>query len=133
MATPAEIIDAMFDAALAARKNAYVPGCNFPVGACLRGEGGMLFVGVNVENPVPAMSICAETSALGAMISAGDRRLTDVLVIGGTEDLCPPCGGCRQRLMPFAHAGTMVHLCTEGGRRETLPFVDMLPLVPGIR
>ncbi|MGE3305610.1 MAG: cytidine deaminase, partial [Rhizobiaceae bacterium] len=105
----------------------------FPVGACLRGEGGQLFVGVNVENPVPAMSFCAETSALGAMISAGERRLTDVLVIGGTDDFCPPCGGCRQRLMPFAHAGTMVHLFTEGGRRQTIPFADLLPLGAGTR
>lgn len=127
-ARPAELITAMFDAALAARKNAYVPGCDFPVGACLRNESGALFVGVNVENPVPAMSICAETTALGALIASGSRHISDVLVIGGTLDLCPPCGGCRQRLMPFADAGTLVHLCTIDGRRETIPFTRMLPM-----
>ena len=101
---PADLIKVMFDAALAVRKNAYVPGCNFPVGACLRGEGGDFFVGVNVENPVTSMSICAETSALGAMVSAGVRHMTNLLIIGGSQDLCTPCGGCRQRLMPFADA-----------------------------
>lgn len=111
-ARPADLVQAMFDAALAVRRNAYVPGCRFPVGACLRAESGELFVGVNVENPVSSMSICAETSALGAAVSAGARLLTDIVVVGGSPEICPPCGGCRQRLMPFADARTMVHLCT---------------------
>lgn len=129
------LLDAMFEAAAAVRANAHVPFCRFPVGACLKGEGPGLFVGANVENPVPSQSICAETAALGAMIAAGQRRLDHVVVIGGqagSVQVCPPCGGCRQRLATFAHAGTMVHLSGPDGRRESMPFALLFPAVPAL-
>ena len=125
-----ELIERMFEVAEAARRNAHVPNCHFPVGACLRGDGPALFAGANVENPVPSQSICAETAALGAMIVAGERRLTHVLIIGGRAEpqFCPPCGGCRQRLAQFADATTMVHLCRSDGKRQSTYLWEMLPL-----
>jgi cytidine deaminase len=125
--SPDAPIDAMVAAAFAARHYAHVPYCRFPVGACLKAEGPELFVGVNVENPVPSMSLCAETSALAAMIASGARRLSHVLIVSGNEELCQPCGGCRQRLMPFADSTTMVHLCTASGYRESISFSKILP------
>ncbi|HHR85520.1 MAG TPA: cytidine deaminase, partial [Candidatus Acetothermia bacterium] len=41
------------------RKNAYCPYSNFPVGAALLCSDGTVFTGVNVENAVNGLSICA--------------------------------------------------------------------------
>lgn len=124
-----ELIERMFAVADQARGHAHVPRCNFPVGACLKGAGSALFAGANVENAVPSQSICAETAALGAMIVAGERHLSHILVVGGrhASEFCPPCGGCRQRLAQFAESSTMVHLCTSDGRRRSTFLTEMLP------
>jgi hypothetical protein len=54
------------------------------------------------------------------MIMAGATRIREVAVIAEKLELCPPCGGCRQRLAEFADADTLVHLCDAGGMRQTL-------------
>ncbi len=40
----------MFQMAILAQKNAYVPYSGFKVGACLRSENDKLYIGSNVEN-----------------------------------------------------------------------------------
>jgi cytidine deaminase len=124
-----ELIERMFTVADHARVHAYVPHCNFPVGACLKGAGPALFAGANIENAVLSQSVCAETAALGAMIVAGERHLSHVLIVGGriASQFCPPCGGCRQRLAQFGDLTTMVHLCTSDGRRRSARLSELLP------
>jgi cytidine deaminase len=60
--------------------------------------------------------VCAETSAVSAMAQAGHRR--NLRPIGDGEDLCTPCGGCRQRTREFADAETVVHVAWPEGVRE---------------
>ena len=40
----------LFEAAKAARKNAYVPYSHFAVGAAVRAKDGRVFTGCNIEN-----------------------------------------------------------------------------------
>src|SRR5258706_16375085 len=87
---------ALITAARAARANAYAPYSNFPVGAALRGAAGQVFVGANVENAAYPQGQCAEASAIGQMIAAGERRIAALVVIAG-DRAAPPCGGCPQR------------------------------------
>jgi cytidine deaminase len=61
------------------------------------------------------------------MIMAGGRRIREVAVIAEKLELCPPCGGCRQRLAEFADADTLVHLCDAQGIRQTLRMDELLP------
>jgi cytidine deaminase len=42
--------------------------------------------------------------------------------------ICPPCGGCRQRLSEFASRDTPVHLGRPGGPVETTTLGELLPL-----
>ncbi len=51
------------------------------------------------------------------MAQAGERRIAEICVIGGGEDLCTPCGGCRQRIREFADAETVVHVAGPEGVR----------------
>jgi cytidine deaminase len=43
-------------------------------------------------------------------------------------DICPPCGGCRQRLKEFAAPDTPVYLGRPGGPLETTSVGALLPL-----
>jgi homotetrameric cytidine deaminase len=120
--------DQLMRAADAAMKTAYAPYSNFPVGAALRASDGGIYVGSNVENASYPEGQCAETSAIGALIAAGQTRIAEIAVTAERMDLCPPCGGCRQRLAEFASADTPVHLGRLGGPRETTTIGELLPL-----
>lgn len=92
----------LFSAALAVRERAYAPYSGFKVGACIRTPAGALHAGANVENAAYPQGQCAEAAAIAAMIAAGEREIAEILVVGGGEGLCTPCGGCRQRIREFA-------------------------------
>jgi homotetrameric cytidine deaminase len=111
-----------------AMENAYAPYSNFKVGVALRGSGGGIFTGVNVENASYPQGQCAETSAIGALVTAGERRIAAVAVTADRIDICPPCGGCRQRLSELGDPETPVYLGRPGGPRETTTLGELLPL-----
>jgi cytidine deaminase len=118
----------MFEAARRARANAHAPYSGFAVGACLASDDGRLFAGCNVENAAYPQGQCAEAGAIAAMVAAGGRRIAAVLVLAAGPPLCPPCGGCRQRLAEFAGPEVPVHLCDLAGERRTVSLGELLPL-----
>jgi homotetrameric cytidine deaminase len=120
--------DRLMRAADEVMRTAYVPYSHFPVGAALRAPDGSIHVGSNVENASYPQGQCAETSAIGALIAAGHTRITGVAVTAERMDICPPCGGCRQRLAEFASPDTPVQLGRPDGPRETTTVGDLLPL-----
>ncbi|WP_163557776.1 cytidine deaminase [Halomonas sp. NO4] len=112
---------------IAVRDRAYAPYSKHPVGALVESESGARYVGANVE-VAHYKGLCAEASAIAAMVSAGERRLRDVYVIGPGEHLCTPCGDCRQRIREFATPETRIHVVDAQGRllkRYTLD--ELLP------
>ncbi len=117
----------LIERASTVRKNAHAPYSGFHVGACIRAESGRLYAGCNVENAAYPQGQCAEASAIGAMVSGGDNKIVEILVMGDGERLCTPCGGCRQRLSEFAGPETPVHVCGPKGLRQTIPLGDLLP------
>jgi homotetrameric cytidine deaminase len=124
--TPAP--DELMRAADDAMKTGYAPYSNFLVGAALRAPDGSIHVGSNVENTSYPEGQCAETSAIGALIAAGHRQIVEVAVTAERMDICPPCGGCRQRLAELADADTPVYLGRPGGPRERTTIGELLPL-----
>jgi cytidine deaminase len=118
----------MLRLALAARGNAHAPYSGFKVGAALQGESGRIFAGCNVENAAYPQGQCAEASAIGAMLTAGDRRVLACVVVADGPDLVTPCGGCRQRLREFAQDDVPVHLCDLGGVKRSVTLGALLPM-----
>lgn len=116
-------------AARAVRDNAHAPYSNFKVGAAIRGDSGRVFVGANVENAAYPQGQCAESSAIGAMVAAGDRRIRAIVVMGGEPGgaPCTPCGGCRQRIREFAAPDTVIHVCDPAGVRRSFTVDELLP------
>lgn len=90
----------LIQAACEIREEAYAPYSRYSVGAALLSEDGQVFTGVNVENAVFGLGICAERAALFTAAAAGVRRIVAVAVC--TENVGTPCGACRQVLSEFA-------------------------------
>lgn len=124
-------VEALFAAASAACAHAYAPYSQFRVGAAVLAASGRVFAGANVENASYPAGLCAETVAIGAMVAAGERRITAVMVVGEGNELTMPCGVCRQRLSEFSGADTLVHVGDKGGVRQSFRFGDLLPFAFG--
>lgn len=120
-------VQALFDAARAAREQAYAPYSRFAVGAAVLDEDGRIHAGCNVENAAYPQGSCAEAGALAAMVLAGGRRLQAVLVVGEGAEPCTPCGGCRQRLREFGDASLPVIVADPGGVRARFTLGQLLP------
>ncbi len=118
---------ALLRAADRAMRNAYAPYSAFPVGASVRAPSGGIYAGANVENVAFPVGWCAEASALGALISAGETEITAVAVVSAKLEFCPPCGGCRQRLAEFGGADTPVYLGRPGGEIQRTTLGELLP------
>lgn len=127
--------DALIAAAAAARANAYAPYSRFPVGAALLMEDGSIWAGANVENCIPALSVCAERNAMTAAASAGLRKPRAVAVITDTSPPARPCGLCRQTLSEFAEDDLPILMTNPQGEREETTLSKLLPdrffLAPG--
>jgi homotetrameric cytidine deaminase len=120
--------DLLLQAADTAMRNAHAPYSLFKVGAALRAPSGAVYTGANVENAAYPQGQCAEASAIGALVAAGEREIAAVAVVAEKLDICPPCGGCRQRLSELAHPDTPVHLRRPGGEQRTFTVAELLPL-----
>ena len=117
------------EAAEAVREHAYARYSGFRVGAALVDENGQVHVGANAENAAYPLGSCAEGNAIGAMVSAGGRRIKTILVLGGRDEpeACTPCGGCRQRIAEFADQDTDIVVLGESGELVHFTLDSLLP------
>jgi cytidine deaminase len=117
----------LFDRALEARANAYVPYSGFRVGAAIRCPDGSVHAGCNVENVAYPEGTCAEAGAIAAMVVAGRTEIAEVVVVADSPEPVSPCGGCRQKLAEFARPETPVVLAGLDGPRVTTSVGALLP------
>lgn len=122
------LIKKMITAAYNALPHAYAPYSQFQVAACICTEEGTLYTGVNVENASFGLTLCAEASAIANMVSDGARKIKQIVILAGNNELCAPCGACRQRLIEFSSQATAVHLCNHTSLLQTVAITELLPL-----
>lgn len=118
-------LDALVEAARAARGRAYAPYSGFAVGAAALG-GDRIFTGGNVENASFPVSVCAERNAVAAMLDGGEQRLDAVAIVTDAAAPAPPCGACRQVLWEFGRSALVVSE-TLAGERLVWALEDLLP------
>jgi cytidine deaminase len=92
----------LVEAAALARSHAYAPYSQYQVGAAVLSSSGRIFAGCNVENASYGLALCAERSAIAAMVAAGEREIAAVTVITAGPEPGTPCGLCRQTMSEFA-------------------------------
>ena len=68
------------------------------------------YCGTNVENAAYPEGLCAEASAIAAMVSSGEQQIEEVAVMTNAGVPCPPCGGCRQKIAEFAQVDTEIRI-----------------------
>jgi cytidine deaminase len=117
----------MLAAANAARLQAYAPYSQFLVGAAILDEHGRIHAGCNIENAAYPQGVCAEASALSAMVLAGGRQAVAVLVVGVADTPVTPCGGCRQKLREFAGSDAVVLVASPEAVVLQLTLEQLLP------
>jgi len=111
--------------ARAVRELAYAPYSRFLVGAALRDEVGQIFAGCNVENTSYGATICAERSAILAMVAAGQRTITSIAVFTDADTLAMPCGLCRQVISEFQRNARLV--VANPRQQRVLDFAEIFP------
>ncbi len=109
------MMDPVIEAAVAARGRAHAPYSRFQVGAALRCDDGSLHAGCNVENAAYPQGICAEAGAISAMVLAGGRRITELVIAGAGRAPCFPCGGCLQKIREFGGPDAAIAMVDEHG------------------
>ncbi len=124
-AITAETRQQLIQAALQARDWAYAPYSRYRVGAAILTESGRVYDGVNIENAVFPLTICAERVAAFKAVSEGERRFRAIAVV--TANAGMPCGSCRQVLSEYGLdtqviiADTSGVIAWEGAVRDLLP------------
>lgn len=112
--------------ALEAKKLAYAPYSNFPVGAALMTPSGKIFTGCNVELASYGGTICAERTAIVKAISEGERDIKAICCVADTEDFCTPCGICRQFIYEFG-SDIEVIMVNKKGEFRSASISELLP------
>ena len=120
-------LNALVDAARAARLRAYAPYSHFAVGAAVLDDAGRIHAGCNVENAAHPEGMCAEAGALARLVAEGGRRIVAAVVVGEGASPVTPCGGCRQKLREFAADDVPVLAADMAGVRGRYTLGELLP------
>jgi cytidine deaminase len=118
-------LEALVSQARTASEKAYAPYSKFHVGAAIRTPSGNVYVGSNVESASYGATICAERSAISAMISAGEHQISAVAVFVDAPEPATPCGICRQAIVEFTDDATIV--CATPRARIVTSIAELLP------
>jgi cytidine deaminase len=117
----------LIELAIKSKENAYAPYSNFRVGAALMTEEGKIYTGINIENATYGATCCGERTAVFKAVSEGARKLKAIAIAGDSEDVCYPCGICRQVLAEFGD-DEMVVICTsKNGNYKEYKLGELLP------
>lgn len=116
----------LVEAAKSARERAFAPFSNFRVGAAVETADGTIFTGCNVESASYGLTVCAERVAIWKAVSEGVTRFSRIAVAVDTDELTPPCGGCRQIIWEFC-GDIPVTLANLKGDTETMMMSELLP------
>ena len=115
----------LIDLANEARKLAYAPYSNYPVGAALRTKTGRIYTGVNIENAAYPHTMCAERVAIFKAVSEGEIEFEVIAV--ATNNGGSPCGGCRQVLAEFGLDTIVLFADGDGNLKKELTVSELLP------
>ncbi|ADI31863.1 cytidine deaminase [Staphylothermus hellenicus] len=120
-------IDFLIEKAKSVLKNSYAPYSGIHVAAAILTRNGNVFLGVNVENASYGLTICAERSAISAMITAGEREPVAVAIVTDLDKPIPPCGACRQVIAEFNPETTIIMHSVKTGKTIIRNLKELFP------
>uniref|UniRef100_A0A8C8SB20 Cytidine deaminase n=1 Tax=Pelusios castaneus TaxID=367368 RepID=A0A8C8SB20_9SAUR len=147
----AEQIQLLLHMCKEAKKSAYCPYSNFPVGAALLTGDGKFFsacpvvgdfgvllclcqicfftsAGCNVENASSPLTVCAERTAIQKAVSEGNMNFRAMAIASNSEeDFIVPCGACRQVMREFGR-DWVIYMTKPDGTYIIRTLEELLPL-----
>ncbi|WP_414827607.1 cytidine deaminase [Alteromonas sp. H39] len=121
------VMTTLIEKATEAQANAHAPYSGFQVGAAVLSSSGNIYAGCNVENAAYPLGQCAEATAIGIMVAAGEKALDSVVIMSPNDEFCFPCGGCRQKIAEFAADAVPVIMATQSGESFATTVGELLP------
>jgi cytidine deaminase len=97
------------------------------VGAALLTENGKIYTGVCIDTG-SGMGFCAEHAAAGAMITAGENRVTKMVAVLWDGRVIPPCGRCREFISQLHNDNLDAEVMVAEG--VVVPLYKLLPYDP---
>ncbi len=96
------------------------------VGCALLSAQGILYLGVCID--VGSGSLCAEPSAIAAMVTAGEYRIHKIVAVwtdGADTYVLSPCGHCRQFMLQVDKENLQAEVILD--RDRVVKLGDLLP------
>jgi cytidine deaminase len=119
----------LVEEALKARELSYSPYSEFKVGAAILSKDGKIFYGANIENASYPLCMCAERNAIYNAMMDGYKKddFVALAIIADTDEVCAPCGACRQVMSELLNKDTKIYMANlKGEIKETTPE-ELLP------
>lgn len=95
-------------------------------------RNGKEYYGLSVDPVDTTAGLCAEFTAIGAMVSNGDRKIETMVAIrrkgGRAYSVLPPCGKCRELARGFGNPYVIVGRPGKG--KPELTKVKLSELMP---
>ncbi len=120
-----EMRETLIQKAVNARDWAYAPYSKYAVGAAVLTESGKIYDGVNIENAVYPLTICAERVAIFKAVSQGETSFRAIAV--ATKNGGTPCGACRQVMAEFGMGLVILLVDSTGKQVAEYTLSDLLP------
>lgn len=96
------------------------------VACALLSENGNLYYGVCIDVG-SGIGFCAEHSAIAAMVTAGERRISQIVAVWGVNAITvlPPCGRCREFMYQIDERNLDANIIVS--ETKTVKLCDLLP------
>lgn len=94
------------------------------VGAAILTDKGNTYVGVCIDNTC-GLGLCAEHTAIGAMVTAGESRIDTVVAVDYKGKILSPCGRCREMMYQINDNNALAKIILKNERLVTLQ--ELLP------
>jgi cytidine deaminase len=109
-------------------KNSYSRYSNYSVSAIVIADDGTMFEGVNVENAVYPLGLCAERNAIFSAVTKGYKSFREIhLRTPSEDDSGTPCGSCRQVMVEFMKPDSSIFVYNSLGKTKEYKLKELLP------
>jgi len=112
---------------LLARHHSEISG----VAVALQTTKARRYYGLDIDLELSPVSICAEYSAIGNMVTNGERAISTIVAVSMSRkpneyNVLPPCGKCREFMRAFGNPYVILKL--EGKRLRKTRLSNLLPM-----
>ena len=96
------------------------------VAAAVQTVTGRIYLGVCIDT-CSGLGMCAERSAMAAMLTAGESRIARVVAVMPDGRVGPPCGACREFMMQLDKNSGEIEILLELETQKSIKLKELVP------